>query len=176
MLTRSVVDAVDGALAADAEVGSVQVVVLEPGGQGVGALDKEIRATISRAIDASPSLRNKKDLIEEFVDSLTVTADVTDEWQAYLDARRAAELEQIITEQRLRPEEAHAFMASAFRDGRLEVNGTAITRVLPPRSRFGGGDSHAATKQTVHREADGVLREVLRAGLRLSRAATGCAS
>ena len=115
-------------------------------GDGEG---KEIRATISRAIDASPSLRNKKDLIEEFVDSLTVTADVTDEWQAYLDARRTAELEQIITEQRLRPDEARAFMASAFRDGRLEVNGTAITRVLPPTSRFGGGGSHAATKQTV---------------------------
>ncbi|WP_210766394.1 hypothetical protein, partial [Cellulomonas algicola] len=30
VLTRCVVDSVDGALAADAEVGSVQVVVLEP--------------------------------------------------------------------------------------------------------------------------------------------------
>jgi type I restriction enzyme, R subunit len=30
--------------------------------------DKEIRAEISRAIDSSPTLRNKKDLIEDFVD------------------------------------------------------------------------------------------------------------
>ena len=29
--------------------------------------DVEIRANISRAIDSSPSLRNKKDLIEDFV-------------------------------------------------------------------------------------------------------------
>lgn len=32
--------------------------------------DKEIRTEISRAVDASPTLRNKKDLIEDFVDSL----------------------------------------------------------------------------------------------------------
>ena len=33
--------------------------------------DREIRATISHAIDASPSLRNKKDLVEDFVDSIS---------------------------------------------------------------------------------------------------------
>ena len=35
--------------------------------------DKELRAGISRAIDSSPSLRNKKDLIEQFVDSVSVS-------------------------------------------------------------------------------------------------------
>jgi type I restriction enzyme, R subunit len=30
--------------------------------------DREIRAATERAVDSSPSLRNKKDLIEEFVD------------------------------------------------------------------------------------------------------------
>ena len=35
--------------------------------------DKEIRAAIERAVDSSPSLRNKKDLIEEFVESLSAT-------------------------------------------------------------------------------------------------------
>ena len=38
VLTRCVVDAVDGSEAADAEVGSLQVVVGEPGGQGFGAV------------------------------------------------------------------------------------------------------------------------------------------
>jgi type I restriction enzyme R subunit len=33
--------------------------------------DKEIRATIERAVNSSPSLRNKKDLIEQFVDSVS---------------------------------------------------------------------------------------------------------
>ena len=113
--------------------------------------DKEIRATISRAIDASPSLRNKKDLIEEFVDSLTVIADVPDEWQDFVAARRAEELERIIAEEHLRPDAARAFVVGAFRDGRLETGGTAITRILPPTSRFGGGNgrNHEETKRTV---------------------------
>src|SRR3546814_14299557 len=40
--------------------------------------DKEIRATIDRAINSSPSLRNKKDLIEQFVDSVSASAKVED--------------------------------------------------------------------------------------------------
>ena len=35
--------------------------------------NKEIRAAIDRAIGASPSLRNKRDLIEEFVDRVSIT-------------------------------------------------------------------------------------------------------
>jgi hypothetical protein len=42
-------------------------------------LDREIRANISRAIDSSPSLRNKKDLIEDFVDSVSATGEIVDE-------------------------------------------------------------------------------------------------
>lgn len=38
--------------------------------------DKEICAAIERAIDSSPSLRNKKDLIDAFVDSLSASAEV----------------------------------------------------------------------------------------------------
>jgi type I restriction enzyme R subunit len=43
--------------------------------------DKEIRHTISRAIDASPSLRNKKDLIEDFVDSVSASGEIDEEWR-----------------------------------------------------------------------------------------------
>ena len=37
------------------------------------------------------------------------------------------------------------------RDGRLETSGSAITRILPPTSRFGGGSgrNHEETKRTV---------------------------
>ena len=58
--------------------------------------DVEIRATISRAADSSPSLRNKKDLIEDFVDSVSATGEIDDEWRAYVAARREAELNEII--------------------------------------------------------------------------------
>jgi type I restriction enzyme R subunit len=115
--------------------------------------DKEIRAAIDRAVDSSPGLRNKKDLIEAFVDSVSINGSVADQWQAYIAQRRVDELEAIIREENLRPEQAREFVAGAFRDGRLTVTGTAITKVLPPMSRFGGaggaGGGHEAKKRTV---------------------------
>lgn len=111
--------------------------------------DREIRASIDRAIDSSPSLRNKKDLIEEFVDRLSVDEDVADEWRAYVAAKREAELERIIVEENLKPDQTRAFIDTAFRDGQVRATGTAITTILPPVSRFTKGSNHGAKKQTV---------------------------
>ena len=111
--------------------------------------DKEIRATITRAIDSSPSLRNKKDLIEAFVDSLSAEGEIDAEWRAFVAARRAAELESIIETEGLRPEETRAFVETGFRDGALRTTGTAITKVLPPVSRFAAGGGHADKKHRV---------------------------
>lgn len=108
-----------------------------------------MRATIARAVDASPSLRNKKDLIEAFVDSLTVDADVDGEWKAFIAAKRAEDLDRIITEENLRPEETHEFVAKAIRDGAVPTAGTAVTRILAPVSRFSAANSHSVKKQTV---------------------------
>ena len=38
--------------------------------------DKELREEIFRAVDASPSLRNKRDLIEDFVDSVSASGEI----------------------------------------------------------------------------------------------------
>jgi type I restriction enzyme, R subunit len=111
--------------------------------------DKEIRATIDRAIASSPSLRNKKDLIEQFVDSVSITAKVDAAWLEFVAVRRAADLERIIAEEGLNAEETRAFVANAFRDGGMPATGTAITRILPPMSRFSEGGGHAAKKRTV---------------------------
>jgi len=113
--------------------------------------DKEIRAEINRAVDASPSLRNKRDLIEDFVDQVSPKGNVDDEWQAFIAARREAELEAIITEESLKPEETRSFVESAFRDGAVQTTGTAITRVLPPASRFSPDGGRAEKKQRVVR-------------------------
>lgn len=109
--------------------------------------DREIRATIDRAIDSSPSLRNKKDLIEAFVDRLSVGEDVADEWRAYVAAKRQAELERIIAEENLKPDQTRAFIDTAFRNGQVRATGTAITTILPPVSRFTKGSNHGAKKQ-----------------------------
>ncbi|MFT3877706.1 MAG: type I restriction endonuclease subunit R [Propioniciclava sp.] len=115
---------------------------------GDGA-DKDIRAEISRAVDASPSLRNKKDLIENFVDSVSPDGSIDEEWRAFVAAKREAELEAIIAQERLRPEAARAFMAAALRDGAVSSTGMAITAILPPISRFAPDSAHDIMKQRV---------------------------
>jgi type I restriction enzyme R subunit len=116
--------------------------------KGAGT-DKEIRAAIERAINASPSLRNKKDLIEEFVDTVSTKARVDTQWQAFVAARRADELDKIIAEEGLSAEATREFIDNAFRDGAIPAAGTAITKVLPPVSRFLKGGAHSSMKQTV---------------------------
>lgn len=111
--------------------------------------DREIRAEITRAIDASPSLRNKKDLIEAFVDRVSVAGEVDAEWSAYIAARRDAELTQLVTDEGLNAEATREFIDRAFRDGALQTTGVAITRVLPPASRFAPGGAHGEKKQRV---------------------------
>ena len=112
---------------------------------------REVAATIGRAVDASPSLRNKKDLILDFVDRVSLGGSIDQEWRAFVDARRTAELDTIITEEGLKPEETKAFIARSFRDGTIPVTGTAITAILPPVSRFSADGAHAATKHRVLR-------------------------
>ena len=111
--------------------------------------DKEIRAQISRAVDASPTLRSKRDLVEAFVDSVTLDGAVDEQWRAYVAAKREAELEAIIEEERLRADATRIFIESAFRDGSLRTTGTAITKVLPPTSRFASDGGHGEKKQRV---------------------------
>lgn len=111
--------------------------------------DKEIRAEIIRAVDSSPSLRNKKDLIEDFVDSISATGGIDKEWQKYVAARKTAELDRIITEESLKPDETREFVETAFRDGAIQATGTAIIKVLPPVSRFAAGGGHGEKKRRV---------------------------
>ena len=111
--------------------------------------DKEIRAAIERAVDSSPSLRNKKDLIEEFVESLSATSEVDAAWAAFIATKRAEELDRIITDEGLDREATHAFVEAAIRDGAVQPTGTAITRILPPVSRFTKAGGHSAKKRTV---------------------------
>lgn len=111
--------------------------------------DKEILAEIRRAIDSSPGLRNKKDLIEAFVDRISTSGAVDEQWAAFVAARRTAELHGIIEEEGLRAAETRAFVERAFRDGAIPQSGTAITRILPPASRFDGDGGHGEKKRRV---------------------------
>ncbi|MCD7919339.1 MAG: type I restriction endonuclease subunit R [Clostridiales bacterium] len=109
--------------------------------------DKEVLVTIRKAVDASPELRSKKELIENFIGSLNEVEDVMGEWQTYVAEERERELAQIISEEHLREPETRRFVENAFRDGEVRTTGTDIDKLMPPVSRFGGG--RAKKKQTV---------------------------
>ncbi|WP_344210544.1 type I restriction endonuclease subunit R, EcoR124 family [Kribbella sancticallisti] len=113
--------------------------------------DKELAAAtkIQRAVDSSLTLRNKKDLIMDFVDRVSASGEIDEEWRAYVDAKRTAELDAIITDESLKQEETKAFIEHAFRDGVIPTTGTAITRILPPASRFSAAGGHGEKKQRV---------------------------
>lgn len=98
--------------------------------------DKEIVISISKAIDSSVELRNKKELIQQFIDSLTPSTNVDDDWHSFVDAKKMEELDQIINDENLDKDETYKFITNAFRDGYVQSTGTAISKVLPPVSRF----------------------------------------
>lgn len=114
--------------------------------------DIEIKIEISRAVNASPSLRSKKDLIEQFIDSVSTSGDIADEWNAYIQAKKEHELKALIKEENLKPEQTEELIESAFRDGALNISGTAITRVMPPMSRFTPNGERRTRKQLITRE------------------------
>jgi type I restriction enzyme R subunit len=109
----------------------------------------EIRASIGRSVDSSPSLRDKKDLIEQFVDSISTTKAVDKAWTSFVAAKKAEELSRIIAEEGLDPEKTKSFIDDAFRDGEIPRAGVAITKILPPASRFSPDDAHATKKRAV---------------------------
>lgn len=111
--------------------------------------DKEIRASIDRAVESSPTLRSKKDLIQQFVDSLTITSDVDVEWRDFVSARRYHELTGIIDEEGLDGDATRVFIEAAFREGGIQPTGTAVAKLLRQFPRFGNADGYAAKKQVV---------------------------
>ena len=110
--------------------------------------DKEILITIKKAVDASPELRSKKQLIETFIAGINEFDDIINEWNDYIDRQRETDLKQIITEEKLKPEETRKFLENAFRESAVKTVGTDIDKLMPPVSRFGGGN-RAQKKQTI---------------------------
>ena len=102
-----------------------------------GKQDREIVADIRRKVASSPNLRNKKDLIESFIESLNPDTDsVTEEWLRFVEKAKETELETIISDEGLKHDETFAFVKKCFRDGEIKETGTEITKILPPIPLF----------------------------------------
>ena len=111
--------------------------------------DKEVLITIRKAIDASPELRSKKALIENFISGINDMDDVMLEWKEYVVVQRERDLENIIEQEKLKPNEARKFLENCFREGEVKTTGTDIDKLMPPVSRFGGSGARAKKKKKV---------------------------
>jgi len=109
----------------------------------------EIRGSISRNVDASPSLRGKKDLIEQFVNTVSPATPVDEQWLSFIAEKKSAELESLIKEEALNAEEPRRFMERAFRDGELKTAGQAVRNILPKIPLLSKDNRYAITKQRV---------------------------
>lgn len=113
--------------------------------------DKEILVNISKAIGSSLQLRSKKELIESFISSVNAGTDVDRGWREYVQRRKAEDLNEIIESEHLKPEETEKFIESSFRDGQVRTTGTDIDKILPPMSRFGGGNRQEKKRTVIEK-------------------------
>jgi len=111
--------------------------------------DSEIVVSISKAINSSMELRDKKELIDQFIDSLSPTSEVEKDWEQFVDTSMVTELNQIIASENLYNEETYKFMQNVFRDGYLPTTGTALTEVIPPVSRFSKDGEREKKRESV---------------------------
>ena len=98
--------------------------------------DKEILVTIQKTIMASPDLRNKKDLIMSFIESLNQNSDVYKDFEDFMNSKKKEELDKIINEENLNREETYKNKKKSFEQGKVETNGTEVSEILPPMNMF----------------------------------------
>ena len=120
-------------------------------GQKTGdpAHDAELVVKIKKSIGATPDLRDKEDLIMQFVNSASAGSKINDDWAMYVRQKLSAELQDLITSENLKPEKTMEFLQQSFRDGEIRESGTGIAGILPPMPLFGAGGNREAKKLAV---------------------------
>ena len=98
--------------------------------------DREVLVTIQKAIQASPQLRSKKELIDTFIAGINDIDDIMSEWHKFIAEAKEQQLMQIITEENLKEKETRKFLESCLLNGEVKTSGTDIDSLLPPMSWF----------------------------------------
>lgn len=111
--------------------------------------DKEVELKIHKAIDSSMSLRNKKDLILQFIASMTPESNVDEGWITFVSTKKLEELNVIIEEEGLNKEETYKYISNSFSNGYVQETGTALAKVLPPVSRFSPTGDRTKKRESV---------------------------
>ena len=101
-----------------------------------GSKDQKLLDSIHSSVNASLDLREKRDLIEKYLNSRESGEEL--EWNEYIEREKQMALQDLINKNHLKPKETQEFMNRAFRDGEMKTTGTDIDKLMPPISRFGG--------------------------------------
>lgn len=109
--------------------------------------DREIIIKAMKSVQASPDLRNKEELIRQFIESHTPGTDVHDQWSEFVRLSQRKEIETIIEEEKLNREKALDFIEQSFRNGEVRESGTGIADILPPMGLFGNAGARRAEKK-----------------------------
>jgi type I restriction enzyme, R subunit len=127
--------------------------------------DREIAERVRSSVAASPTLRNKQELIEEFLNlagfgdapsSFVVDPEASEEerhaivvreWRKHVSASMERELAGIIKDERLKEEQTRTLVSRAFETGGVPQEGTEIAGLLPAASRFGSSGDQRATQR-----------------------------
>ena len=114
--------------------------------------DREIVVKAMKSVMASPDLRNKEELIRQFIENHTPETDVHDQWNTFVRRNQQKAIEDIISEENLNRTKALEFVEQSFRNGEIRESGTGIADILPPMGLFGNaGLRRAEKKRTVIR-------------------------
>lgn len=116
---------------------------------GKNTKDTELIIKIKQSIESSPDLRDKRELIENFINNLTPNDEITEAWQRYAKQRRKEELDKIIADEKLKPAETLEYVKMCFEEGEVKESGTDITKILPPMPLFSKGGERSAKKERV---------------------------
>lgn len=111
-------------------------------------IEQFVDITLRKAVGASEKLRNKRELIEDFV--LRYSGDdIQKEWTEFIRERAKEQMDEAIASENLNRDKAYVFMQHSFQIGEIEENGTAITECLPPMPIFGAANARAEKKERV---------------------------
>lgn len=108
--------------------------------------DHEIIIAIQKAMDASPELRSKRDLINHFLTGINEIDDIIAAWHDYISEQKEKEIKRIVEEEGLKNDNTREFISNCLKDGYVKTIGTKIDEIMPPMSRFEG--KHRAEKKT----------------------------
>lgn len=112
--------------------------------------DATIAINIQKAIDASPTLRSKKALIEAFIQNINdmdSAISYVKEWNKFATQEFDKELDKLVKEFKLNPQQTRLFIKESFDNGNVKTTGMDINKLLPPMSRF--DDKREETKKLV---------------------------